>query len=242
MPPMPNRDHQAFEGALERWLWRNWAQPGGNRVFHQINVASVGGWDDDYRIPDLVLLTPDRFCIDHNEYFEGPPTVVVEIHSDGDESYEKLDFYGRLGVPEVWILDRDTKRPEMFVMRGGEYERQGPDADGWLVSGATRRSPACRGGREARHADRRSCGDARTRSRGLLALASEHLWCRRPACTKNAGETPAPQDPHAAHAPRDEQGHRQDLPIGCPGWSSVAICSRLRGLITSGPTTLTKSS
>jgi Uma2 family endonuclease len=137
MPPMPNRDHQAIEGALERWLWQNWAQPGGNRVYHQINVAAVGGWDDDYRIPDLVLLTPDRFHIDHNEYFEGPPAVVVEIHSAGDESYEKLDFYGRVGVPEVWILDRDTKQPAMFVMRGGECEHQRPDADGWLVSGAT---------------------------------------------------------------------------------------------------------
>ena len=137
MPPMPNRDHQAFEGTLEAWLRTHWAKPGGNKVYHQINVASIGGWPDNYRIPDLVLLTPDRFSIDRNEYFEGPPAVVVEIHSRGDEAYEKLPFYSALGVPEVWILDRDTKRPELFVLEGDHYVQPPPDRDGWLASNIT---------------------------------------------------------------------------------------------------------
>ena len=135
--PMPSRRHQELEGALERWLWTHWAQPQGNRVYHQINVASPGGWPNDYRIPDLVLLTRDRFPIDRDEYFEGPPTAVVEIRSPGDETDEKLPFYGRIGVPEVWIIDRDTKAPEIHVLRGRAYERQSPAADGWLLSPAT---------------------------------------------------------------------------------------------------------
>jgi Uma2 family endonuclease len=60
-------------------------------------VAPPGGWPDNHRIPDLVLLTPARFAIDRNEYFEGAPDVVVEIRSPGDESYEKRDFYAALG-------------------------------------------------------------------------------------------------------------------------------------------------
>jgi Uma2 family endonuclease len=97
----------------------------------------VGGWPDrDYRVPDLVLLTPDRFAIDHNEYFEGPPTVVVEIRSPGDESYEKLAFYASLGVPEVWIIDRDTKAPELYVLAGGDYHLQSISAAGWNRSTA----------------------------------------------------------------------------------------------------------
>jgi Uma2 family endonuclease len=106
-------------------------------VYHQINVASLGGWPNDYRIPDLVLLTPDRFHIDRDDYFEGPPTAVVEIRSPGDETDEKLPFYGRIGVPEVWVIDRDTKAPEIHVLRGRDYERQSPAADGWLLSPAT---------------------------------------------------------------------------------------------------------
>jgi len=137
MPPVPNREHQDLEWALETWLRANWARPGGNKVFHQINLASVGGWPNDYRIPDLALLTPDRFHIDHNEYFEGASTVVVEIRSPGDECVEKMPFYAKLAVPEMWIVDRDTKQPEVYVLKGGEYERQAPNAEGWMRSPAT---------------------------------------------------------------------------------------------------------
>ena len=137
MPPMPNREHQDLEGALETWLRMYWARPRGNKVYHQINLASVGGWPNDYRIPDLVLLTPERFDIDRNEYFEGPPEVVVEIRSPGDETVEKMPFYARLGVPEVWIIDRDSKIPEVHVLRGTDYEKRVPADDGWVQSAAT---------------------------------------------------------------------------------------------------------
>jgi len=137
MPPAPNRDHQGFQFELEAWLRTHWARPQGNEVYHEINVTPPGGWPNDYRIPDLVLLRPDRFEIDRNEYFEGAPTVVVEIRSPGDESYEKMPFYAELGVPEVWIIDRSTKAPEVYHLRGGEYQQQTPDGDGWLHSAAT---------------------------------------------------------------------------------------------------------
>jgi Uma2 family endonuclease len=134
MPPMPNREHQDLEGTLETYLRLHWAPLRGARVYHQINVASPGGWPNDYRIPDLVLLTPERFSIDRNEYFEGAPDVVVEIRSPGDESLEKLEFYARIGVPEVWIIDRDTKIPQIYILTSGQYTLQTPDPEGWLRS------------------------------------------------------------------------------------------------------------
>ena len=138
MAPAPNREHQDLEASLEMWLRLHWAQPRRNRVYHQINVASPGGWpDQDYRIPDLVLLTPDRFHIDRNEYFNGATTAVVEIHSPGDEAYEKLPFYAWLGVPEVWIIHRDTRQPELYALQGEQYQPQTPDGEGWLGSAAT---------------------------------------------------------------------------------------------------------
>lgn len=137
MPPAPNRDHQNLEGNLEFYLRMNWARPRRSRVYHQINVATPGGWPQNYRIPDLVLLTPERFGIDRNEYFEGAPDVVVEIYSPGDESYDKLAFYAELGVPEVWIIHRDSKIPELYQLQGEGYERQIADESGWLSSSAT---------------------------------------------------------------------------------------------------------
>jgi Uma2 family endonuclease len=106
-------------------------------VYHQINVASPGGWPHNYRIPDLVLLTPERFHIDRNEYFEGAPDVAVEIRSPGDETYEKLEFYATLGVLEIWIIDRDRKLPELYTLQAGQYERRAPDAEGWVGSAVT---------------------------------------------------------------------------------------------------------
>jgi Uma2 family endonuclease len=50
---------------------------------------------------------------------------------------EKMPFYAKLGVPEMWIIDRDTKVPELYVLREGEYQPQSPDAHGWLESAAT---------------------------------------------------------------------------------------------------------
>jgi Uma2 family endonuclease len=103
----------------------------------EVNLAPPGGWPDDYRIPDLLLLTPESFGIDRNEYFERAPTVVIEIRSPGDETIEKMPFYARLGVPEVWIIDRDSKVPEPHLLREGQYRRQPPGADGWVHSPAT---------------------------------------------------------------------------------------------------------
>lgn len=137
MAPVPNRHHQDLEGSMETYLRLRWARPRGNRVYHAINVASPGGWPNNYRISDLVLLTPERFGIDRNEYFEGAPAVVVEIRSPGDESYEKLDFYARLGAPEVWIIDRDSKAPEVYVLRGGRYVQKAAGTEGWVLSDVT---------------------------------------------------------------------------------------------------------
>ena len=134
MAPSPNRDHQDIEGALEFWLRLHWAEPNRCRVYHQINVSEPGTWPNNYRIPDLVLLTAERFHIDCNEYFEGGPDVVVEIHSPGDEAYDKLPFYALVGVREVLIIDRDTKQPELYELVGGDFQLRKPGADGWIKS------------------------------------------------------------------------------------------------------------
>jgi Uma2 family endonuclease len=137
MPPMPNRNHQDLEGSLETYLRFYWAPQRQAKVYHQINLAAIGGWSNNYRIPDLVLLSPERFAIDRNEYFEGAPDVVVEIHSPGDETYEKMPFYRDLGVPEVWVIHRDSREPEIHVLKRNRYKKQPATAQGWIRSPGT---------------------------------------------------------------------------------------------------------
>jgi Uma2 family endonuclease len=83
---MPNIEHQDSEADLQAYLREFWAVPLTGKVWHQVNVASFGGWPHDYRISDLVLLTRDRLHINRGEYLEGAPNVVVEILSPGDEA------------------------------------------------------------------------------------------------------------------------------------------------------------
>jgi Uma2 family endonuclease len=131
MAPVPNRMHQDLEWYLETYLRQFWAPSRQAKVYHEINLASIGGWPKNYRIPDLVLLLPHRFAIDCNEYFEGAPSAIVEIHSPDDESYEKLPFYATLGVPEAWIIHCDSKEPELYVLKRKKYSQAKPVA-GWL--------------------------------------------------------------------------------------------------------------
>jgi Uma2 family endonuclease len=122
---------------LHNWLETYWARPAGNQVDLLVKVASVGGWPHDYRIPDIVLLTPDRFAIDRDEYCNGAPTVVIEIRSPGDETWDKMEFYAAIGVPEVWVVDRDTRVPQLVHLADGGYQELHAEADRWLRSPTT---------------------------------------------------------------------------------------------------------
>ena len=141
MPPMPNRMHQRFGRNLLIHLQTHWAEPRGCQVDQEVNLTTPEDewqWTKNYRIPDLVLTTPDRFHLDKGEYMVGAPLVVVEVRSPRDETYEKFPFYAGLGVPEVWVFDRDTKVPEVHRLGSSAiYVPLAVDSDGWLKSPAT---------------------------------------------------------------------------------------------------------
>jgi Uma2 family endonuclease len=137
MPPMPNTEHQRFQLKLCQLLESHWAGITGGRVYPPVNVAAGQPWSRNYRVPDVVLLTPERFEIDKSEYLDGGPDVVIEIHSLGDEAYQKLDFYAQIGVREAWIIDRDTKEPEIYCFDGSQLKLQPPNSDGWHASSVT---------------------------------------------------------------------------------------------------------
>jgi Uma2 family endonuclease len=139
MNAVPHRDHQSLALALGTWLYLHWRYLPDREVYPDRNLALPGGWPNDYRIPDLVLTTADRSVYDKGAYIEGPPLVCIEIHSPHDEAYEKLEFYARLGVPEVWIIDRDTKQVEVFSLDplSENYRVAEPGHDGWILSTPT---------------------------------------------------------------------------------------------------------
>lgn len=139
MNAVPHRDHQVLGSQLFVWLYLRWRRAPQCEVYPERNIALPSGWPNDYRIPDLVLTTDERAEYDRGTYIEGPPLVCIEIHSPHDEAYEKLEFYARLGVPEIWIIGRDSKQIELYALDSANrtFELVEPNADGWLVSNAT---------------------------------------------------------------------------------------------------------
>ena len=123
------------------YLDRYWAQSKGGIVDQEVNLTTPedeDAWTLNFRIPDLVLLDPPRFHIERIEFMAGAPLVVVEIASPGDETFDKFPFYAGLGVPEVWVIHRDTRTPEIHQLaEGSGYRPVSPDANGWLRSPAT---------------------------------------------------------------------------------------------------------
>ncbi len=50
------------------------------------------------------------------------------------ETYDKLEFYARVGAGEVVVIDRDTKVPEIFRLAGSRMVAAVADREGWVVS------------------------------------------------------------------------------------------------------------
>jgi Uma2 family endonuclease len=79
-------------------------------------------------VPDLMLFPP---VIASDRGVEGRAALVIEIHSPGDESYQKIPHYSRLGVAELLIIDRDTRAVRRWVAGAGGLVEVPATDDGW---------------------------------------------------------------------------------------------------------------
>lgn len=68
---------------------------------------------ENYRVPDLSVVAPKHVS---KRGIEGRAELVIEVLSPNDESREKVPFYERMGVREVWLLDRERRTIEVFAL------------------------------------------------------------------------------------------------------------------------------
>jgi Uma2 family endonuclease len=95
------------------------------------------GWDHNYRVPDLVVVLRNRRAVDCGTHFFGRPDFLVEIQSPGDDTEEKVPFYGKIGVRELLIIHHDRRTLRLLRLEGEELVLVKPSAlEGkeWLVS------------------------------------------------------------------------------------------------------------
>lgn len=128
MVPTPTNEHQRLGARLLIAAYPV-AEAAGLEVRYEFNLlpADAVGFED-FRVPDLVVFHPS---VGAEEGVRGPASLVVEIRSPGDESFEKLPFFDRIGVGEVLIIDRDTKAVRRWArVAGGPLAEVAPAADG----------------------------------------------------------------------------------------------------------------
>ena len=132
MTPAPNVEHQQILGSLIEFLAPLVRKSGRGRLFPGINVF---GHETNYRVPDLTFVAAGREHIIHEDGTRGGgPDAVIEIRSPHDETYDKFPFYASLGVREVIVIDRDSKRPELYRLAGSQYVLVQEDARGLVRS------------------------------------------------------------------------------------------------------------
>jgi Uma2 family endonuclease len=79
-------------------------------------------------VPDIVVFPP---AVASERGVEGRATLAIEIRSPGDESYQKIPYYGRIGVAELVIIHRDRKDLRRWVRAGDALVEVAAGDDGW---------------------------------------------------------------------------------------------------------------
>jgi Uma2 family endonuclease len=90
------------------------AKRAGLRMRGQFNL----GQDSDYRVPDGGLQQDTS-----NLVYYPTAALVIEIVSPGDESWEKLPFYGAHGVQELLIVDPEQQTVSWLALEAGSYQQ-----------------------------------------------------------------------------------------------------------------------
>jgi Uma2 family endonuclease len=119
MAPIANNEHQDIQTNLAIILGHLIVFPRLGRVQTGANVSDQpDDWTQNYRVPDVLVFLNGNPAEDRDTHWLGGPDFAVEIASPGDRSREKIDFYAKVRVRELLIIDRDPWQLELFRLTG----------------------------------------------------------------------------------------------------------------------------
>jgi Uma2 family endonuclease len=124
--PLPNNEHQGLVSRINNYLFLAIEAAGLGRVFPGVNVSDRRqNWEQNYREPDVAVFLNGSSAEDCGTHWLGGPNLAVEIVSPNDRSREKFEFYARVGVEELLLVDREPWRLELYRLRDRELEEVG---------------------------------------------------------------------------------------------------------------------
>jgi Uma2 family endonuclease len=138
MPSMPTNAHQKLLDDLGDVLTEVVKRGKMGDKYQGANVSDRRkDWEYNSRVPDMVVVLNKSRAIDCGTHFYGGPDFLVEIQSPGDDTEEKVPFYGKIGVRELLIIHRDKRTLRLLRLEGDELVLVQPSVlkgKEWLVS------------------------------------------------------------------------------------------------------------
>ena len=118
--PGAGDEHQKIGGKLYIALDATIESPGLGEVRQIPNVSDrQKGWRQNYRCPDVAVFLNGTSAICKGAYWVGGPDFAVEVISPYDRSRKKLDFYAKVGVKELLLVDRKPWALELYRLQDG---------------------------------------------------------------------------------------------------------------------------
>jgi Uma2 family endonuclease len=126
MAPYPNNEHQVIQARFVTILQTIVGWEGGDEVCAGVNVSDREvDWRENFRCPDVALFLRGTRAQNRGTFWLGGPDFAIEIISPEDSSRDKLDFYAKVGVRELLIVDRAPWRLESYRLEGCQLLQAG---------------------------------------------------------------------------------------------------------------------
>jgi len=126
MNPPPSNEHSRVQHELFLLL-HGLAGPLGSDVRMELGLFDPAyAAPFNFRVPDIAVFDPAVATV---RGADGPASLVVEVRSPGDRSFEKLPYFDAMGVGEMLIAHRDSTWVRHWVRAGDRLVESNP-ADG----------------------------------------------------------------------------------------------------------------
>ncbi len=118
--PAPGSSHQLLLFQLHKVFDALIDEAGKGRTVQTVNISDRrDDWTENYRIPDLSVFLNANPAQNLDSHWVGGPDLAIEVLSPRDRATQKLDFYAKVGVRELLIVDRDPWSLELFQLEDG---------------------------------------------------------------------------------------------------------------------------
>ena len=121
MSPLADNEHQEIAAGLVAAIRNALGWNTSFRIFPGVNVSDRDrDWEHNYRCPDVAIFSTETKAKNCGTHWCGGPDFAIEITSPNDRSREKFEFYSKVGVAELLIIDRSTWTLELYRFVDGQ--------------------------------------------------------------------------------------------------------------------------